>query len=685
MITVSDGADGGSCSIQDNVNGSRSVVCEDGTDVVIRDGVACWDLNANYTCDNATEDLNGDALCSSADCGAFPPLQPAGVVGWVTDTANLPAAGGTLYFVPAADVLALPATTVAVDSTNDEPLEDTIAANGASYQQALIDSNGFYELQTLSAGTYFVTFIPAVTDTEHLPGGSACRTAVDAAVLAGTRLDVTVSNNAPDDATFVGSGACVSCHGRSHISETMHRIGIWSPTETGALQNLGPRFDDLYMAIEDKFEVVGGTTVYFYDYDATRGMDKYKTSETNPGANVAFTVTVQRNAGTNSLEMVLHNVQNGADMDRTFTVDAIYGGGVMKQRYMTRLTNASGNYLAVLPVQFQHAGREAAPYGRTSKVWRDYHGDFWYDENNDLLKEPGANRSFEKNCISCHAVGSQISGSDATLWKAELVEDTFFGSGDFDYDGNGVADEVNVGCETCHGPGSAHWASAGQGKHIVSPKLLTPEREAMLCGQCHSRPKGALGTDSPVNADGWMMRAGTSRNDFLTDYATTQLDGAASDYYTDSDKHSKSHHQQYSDFIRSAMYKNDSNLLTCSSCHNPHERTDNPRQVIADVNDNVAACGSCHTQAVGLEAHLTAQSIPSAATKASIALCVDCHMTKAAKSGAGQPAKVLNGVQYWANDITSHLFKVPDRGLAVSAGMPVPYTNVCGACHTAAP
>ena len=48
-----------------------------------------------------------------------------------------------------------------------------------------------------------------------------------------------------------------------------------------------------------------------------------------------------------------------------------------------------------------------------------------------------------------------------------------------------------------HGRGAAHWDSAGQSKYIVSPELLTPERETMICGQCHSRPKGATGTDSP--------------------------------------------------------------------------------------------------------------------------------------------------------------------------------------------
>jgi hypothetical protein len=184
-----------------------------------------------------------------------------------------------------------------------------------------------------------------------------------------------------------------------------------------------------------------------------------------------------------------------------------------------------------------------------------------------------------------------------------------------------------------------------------------------------------------------MMVAGTARDVFLSEYATTQLDGAASDYYGDPDRHSKSHHQQYSDFIRSAMYKNGTQLMTCASCHDPHQRTEWPHQLREDPSDNVAACGSgCHeAEASDLEAHLTAQGIPAASAKASIARCTDCHMPKAAKTGAGQPGRSIAGTQYWMNDVTSHLFVVPDRALATSASMPVPYTDACGACHTSAP
>jgi hypothetical protein len=619
------------------------------------------------------------------------PTQPDGVVGYVRSAAGTAATGGTVYFVPVDDVAMLPLTTVAVDSTNDEPLEDVIAAKGTGYQNATVNTDGTYSLTTLTAGSYFVTFVPAATDTTLLPGGSSSRKALTSTSMLGKQLDLEVSGSTPADATFVGSGVCVSCHGIAHISETMHRIGIWSNYETGKLQNLGPRFDELYQAIEQKFEANAGagTTVYFYDYDGTRGFDKFKTSETDPGANVAFTVTVRKTG--DDLELALKNVLNAADPDRVYKVDYVYGGGVKKQRYVTTLTNAAGSFGALLPIQFQHDGKDTYA-DRTTKIWRDYNAFKWYDWTTKTFKTPGPDDSFEKNCVSCHAAGARITKVEAAgnpavyTWKATVVEDKFFGSGDFDYNGNGVRDEMNVGCESCHGPGSKHWEVAGQGKYIVSPSLLTPEREAVICGQCHSRPKGFLNTDSPINADGTMMIAGTSRNEYLKNYAVSQLDGAANDYYGDPDKHSKSHHQQYSDFIRSSMYKNGTELMTCSTCHDPHQRTAFTRQLRNDPTSNVESCGasSCHTaQATDLAGHLTAKGIPVASTKADIALCGDCHLTKTAKTGSGKPGLLINGVQYWENDITSHLFKVPDRALATSQKMPVPYTNECGVCHAA--
>ncbi len=690
-----DGEDGTSCTVTDNGDGTVTISCEDGTEVTISDGQDGTDGESCTIVDNGdgTKTITcGDVTVTVTDGEdgqpgeGFVPIDLDGVVGVVTDRADELVTGGTIYFVPAADVAALPATTIAVDSTNDEPLEDLIAANASTYQKATIGADGRYALDTLAAGSYFVTYAVGAGDDQHLPGGSLCRRAIVADDIIGTRQDIEVSSVPPPSAEFIGSGKCINCHGKTHVAGTMHRLGIWSPYEYGMLQDVADRETDLWQALVTKF-TASGTTVYFYDYDSTRGFDKYKTSETSQ-ATASFSVTVRKNGA--SYEMVVHNLKF-AEPDLVVRVDAVYGGGVLKQRYLTRVNGDAGPFYLTMPLQFQSEGQESATYGRTSKVWRDYYGSLYYDEANQRIKDitlpANSAKSFEKNCISCHANGVRVSGSDTTTYTAELVSDPFWG--DFDYDLDGIKDEMNMGCETCHGPGSEHWASAGQGKAIVSPSLLTPEREAMICGQCHSRPKGALATDSPVNAQGWMMRAGTKRSDFLAGYATTQLDGAATDFYGDPDKHSKSHHQQYSDFIRTAMYKNGSLLMTCASCHDPHERA-NERQLRQDPTDEDALCGgACHaTQTGDKAAHMLAVAGYNGGGMASTA-CVQCHMPKTAKTGAGSPGLLVGTTQYWQNDISSHLFISPDKSVSqkTSPGfdMPTAYTDACGSCHVAGP
>lgn len=676
-------------------------------------------------------------------------LEPAGVVGFVGDVSGAAVPGGTVYFVPAADVAVMPATVVAIDSNTDEPLEDLIRLDAGTYVKAPIGTDGVYRLSSLPAGSYYTTFVPATTDPDHLPGGSLCRVARASAALVGTRLDIEVSAAIPPDAQYVGSSRCISCHGRAHISGTMHRLGIWSAYETGPLQDLGARRADLYQAFDGKF-TAAGTTVYFFGYDSSRSFDKYRTSETAPAAvappaawaastayaignkvlnggmtyeaitagtsaasggpagvgkditdgtvhwkyynaDLSFTVRVY-SAGTATapdFRMEIANAQGpGTD---TRKVDVVYGGGVNKQRYLAKFTDAAGKlrYYSTLPLQFNSAGQESYTE-RTSKVWRDYHGDWWYDEATRALRTPTSSGSFEKNCMSCHAVGVQI---DPTTFAAQTVVDPFYG--DFDFDGDGVKEELNVGCESCHGPGSRHWEAAGRGKHIVSLSLLTPEREAMVCGQCHSRPTGKFGTDSPVNAQGWMMVAGTSRNDFLKNNAGggagAKLDAAGEDLWGDAagttskGNHSKAHHQQYTDFIRSGLYKNATQLVTCSTCHDPHAKTANPRQLRASSANNAALCGSCHAaQAGDLVAHLTARGIPSPSSMAS-ARCTDCHMPKTAKTGAGEPSGIVgatSGRTYWWNDVSSHVFDVPVKAASIATAMPTSYTNPCGGCHS---
>jgi predicted CXXCH cytochrome family protein len=259
-------------------------------------------------------------------------------------------------------------------------------------------------------------------------------------------------------------------------------------------------------------------------------------------------------------------------------------------------------------------------------------------------------------------------------------------NGDFDYDGDGRREEINIGCESCHGPGSEHVEAKVRGLHIVSPSLLTSERESLICGRCHSRPAGlgAGGTEAPLSMDGHMPMPGLRRAQYVAEF-TSRVDAAPEDRYPSGD--SKSNHQQYSDFIRSGMYRNGSVLMTCASCHDAHGSDQSPHELRTAASDNTA-CTGCHSGTeftsprghIGKVAHDPHQNVDD-----SLLLCTACHMVRTAVSGARHP-ELLDAipassaaVQYFHGDIASHRFAVTPR--AQYAAQPVAATTQCAFCH----
>lgn len=602
-----------------------------------------------------------------------------GLSGTVTDTAGDPISGASVILIPSTDIntIGLDVDSFSPTATNDEPLEDLVNDTTKSYQTATTDSSGNYSFSTVTAGTYFIYYKPVDGDSTHLPGGSLCRESRQLTDV-GLDLDIEVSTNPSSAATYVGSSTCLTCHTEyESIKKTGHFNGLRVPGTDSGLQDVSD-FDGFDGAL-DRFD--GITTVYFYDYDGTRGFDKYKTKETSTGV-VEFSITLLKTGDT--YQMQFNNVINPSDPNDgiTYDVDLSYGGAVYKQRYLTKLDDS----YQVLPLQYQNEGDDSYTK-RTRTIWRDYHAaTSWFDHSTLLFKTPAKSKSFDNNCAGCHMTGYSLSGDSTNGWVASAVSDA---NGTIDYDEDGDLEEINTGCEVCHGPGSEHVASGGGGQSIVQPGLITPERESMICGRCHSRPKGALGTDVPDDADGGFMLPGNSRSEFLTNYTNgTQYDATvASDVYTDINQQSKSHHQQYTDFIRSTLYKNENQLMTCSNCHDMHG-TDNPRDLIAAESDN-AICAECHSdKTANITGHV--EDMTGVSTDMG-AICVDCHMPKMAKTGAGRP-----GIgDYWENDVTSHLFKVPGKTITESDGdfllfgqtvsdslLPIPYINSCSsACH----
>ncbi|MGO9635101.1 MAG: tetratricopeptide repeat protein [Steroidobacteraceae bacterium] len=216
--------------------------------------------------------------------------------------------------------------------------------------------------------------------------------------------------------------------------------------------------------------------------------------------------------------------------------------------------------------------------------------------------------------------------------------------------------EISVGCEACHGPGSAHleWAKttpkdATQGltvdltqRHGVhwtidaatgKPTRSIPrakDTEIDVCAQCHARRSQI--------ADGY--RAGLP---FLDFYRPALLSQGL--YYVDGQQRDEVY--VWGSFLQSRMYHAG---VTCGDCHEPHSQ-----KLRAEGN---ALCATCHLAAkYDTPAHHHHEGTGRGTH------CVDCHM----------PERTYMVV----NPRRDHSMRIPRPDLTVKLGVP----NACSGCH----
>lgn len=607
---------------------------------------------------------------------SYPNMPVKGVVEDGSKETFLKVPNATVWLIPSNDVATMGKTPIEVkkDAMNDEPLEDNLAANRGRYLNTRTNDKGEFSFADVPGGKYFVYVEPATS--KYLPGGDKSRKAMGTDELGAAPLLIKISGNVPPDAKYIGSSACIECHEeQKDFTKTLHRLGIAVIGKPSKLQDFS-RFPDFNKGLD---KLMAGTKFYFYGFDKGRSFDKYQISEKAPAdaSSVSFTATFYKDSD-GKLKFRTENARDSSDKPRVYPVELTYGGGVYKQRYLFRV---GANLFPF--VQFNQDGNDSyADRGR--KQWRDYHGDWLYNEQTKKLADPSQAKSFDKECASCHYNGYTLTKTAAGDYKAGSNNDR---NGELDIDGDGKPNEINMGCETCHGPGSVHDKAKeiDMPATIVSPNKLSAERSSMICGQCHSRPQGHLKNDQPVNAANKMMLPGTARNVFLKEY-TTREDGAAKDFWADG-LHSKSHHQQYTDFIKSSKYRNGNQLVACADCHDTHGNGKFPHQMKAD-SKTAESCTSCHKDSTDMKAHLADKS--KCTVDVAKITCSDCHNTKTMQTGAGFGKGLTgkDGKNYWLNDITSHVYDVPRKdnkgvkGVAPGAAMPIPYTKPCGAaCH----
>lgn len=379
------------------------------------------------------------------------------------------------------------------------------------------------------------------------------------------------------------------------------------------------------------------------------------------------------------------------------------GTGDWKQRYLVRIPvtgTGSGwtrdNYVS--PVQYNEKTHEYVLY----------HPEHWWDSNGDpilgaqppVAQVADVGRSYSKRCIGCHTTGfrqpmNQISTGEWIYrpFPTSLVPPEYREQYP-DYDHDGLPDNVNIGCEACHGPGSAHVLAGGDPDLILAPSTLETPEANEICQQCHIRTASV-----PNGTYGYPYRDDTGENwisgvtdepltDFYEDHAGLWPDGTTS----------VKHHQQYNDFYQSSKPEFQFHPVKCVECHSPHKggkhmvvtSIEEDGLTIPTENDNNTLCLACHATHGPFEDitpeqvaeyadnldHIgnvvSAHSNHPYAPERSMGLsrCSKCHLPKTAKSAIK-----------W--DIHAHTFEpiAPEKTLMYQAdgGMP----NACAvSCHS---
>ncbi len=213
--------------------------------------------------------------------------------------------------------------------------------------------------------------------------------------------------------------------------------------------------------------------------------------------------------------------------------------------------------------------------------------------------------------------------------------------------------EIDVSCETCHGPGSVHVRLAesrslfwDRKRGYGLPSLKGAANTVLVdsCAPCHARRR-------PLK-EGFV-----GGEPFLDYYLPEFLDGHL--YYPDGQILDEDY--EYGSFTQSLMYRKGVRCLDCHDAHTGRIKLAEPTppgEVRKPYADN-RLCGQCHVPAkYDTPAHHFHPKIGEPGSR-----CVDCHMPE---------------TTYMVVDARrDHSLRVPRPDLTVSLGIP----NACNLCH----
>ncbi len=287
-------------------------------------------------------------------------------------------------------------------------------------------------------------------------------------------------------------------------------------------------------------------------------------------------------------------------------------------------------------LQALHIAWDSRPSGEGGQRWYSLYGDE-HVVPGDPMHWQGVALNWNGMCGECHSTRFQKGYDLATNSYASSWE------------------EIDVGCEACHGAGSNHvaWARAGaegddprldvmlpdatewvfEGGHpIAQPVGGTPNNTPELdtCAACHSRRARIV--DDPRPGEPFL----DTHQPALLRRGLYHDDGQVADEV-----------YVYGSFLQSRMYEAG---VRCSNCHEPHSAT-----LRAEGN---AVCASCHEPA-----HFDTPDHHRHPQGSDGASCVACHM----------PAQDFMTI----DSRRDHGFRVPRPALSAEVGSP----DACLSCH----
>ncbi|MBC8166832.1 MAG: hypothetical protein H7Y20_13305 [Bryobacteraceae bacterium] len=190
----------------------------------------------------------------------------------------------------------------------------------------------------------------------------------------------------------------------------------------------------------------------------------------------------------------------------------------------------------------------------------------------------GFGRPIHPACIACHSGRAQPVPQRSGQYR------------------NPPFEELAIGCENCHGPGSQHITGNKGGARrggIVNPAKLPVALAEDICMNCHQNGDARITQPGKSELD---FRPGTPLNEVVAILKVPRArDSAAGADLLE-------HHES----MRLSRCFEVSKKLSCLTCHNPH----------ATSTDYNSRCLQCHAQAL-------ASSHPPRSSD-----CVSCHMPK---------------------------------------------------------